>query len=82
MVFTHPDMLRLVVCVRSHLEKTTTWHDPRLTQLQSAAAQHPISGPPVHAHSLSNPAPTAQPPNINPETGICHETTAIHLLLG
>lgn len=53
----------------NHLEKTTTWHDPRLTQLQSAAAQHPISGPPVHAHSLSNPAPTAQPPNINPETG-------------
>lgn len=52
----------------NHLEKTTTWHDPRLTQLQSAAAQHPISGPPVHAHSLSNPAPTAQPPNINPET--------------
>lgn len=52
----------------NHLEKTTTWHDPRLSQLQSAAAQHPISGTPVHAHSLSNPAPTTQPQNINPET--------------
>ncbi|XP_004550030.1 transcriptional coactivator YAP1 isoform X2 [Maylandia zebra] len=51
----------------NHLDKTTTWHDPRLAQLQSAAAQHPISGPPVHAHSLSNPAPTTQPQNINPE---------------
>uniref|UniRef100_I3JBA7 WW domain-containing protein n=1 Tax=Oreochromis niloticus TaxID=8128 RepID=I3JBA7_ORENI len=54
----------------NHLDKTTTWHDPRLAQLQSAAAQHPISGPPVHAHSLSNPAPTTQPQNINPEKGI------------
>lgn len=53
----------------NHLEKTTTWHDPRLAQLQSAASQHPIPGPPVHAHSLSNPAPTTQPQNINPETG-------------
>ncbi|XP_004550029.1 transcriptional coactivator YAP1 isoform X1 [Maylandia zebra] len=53
----------------NHLDKTTTWHDPRLAQLQSAAAQHPISGPPVHAHSLSNPAPTTQPQNINPEKG-------------
>lgn len=52
----------------NHLEKTTTWHDPRLAQLQSAASQHPIPGPPVHAHSLSNPAPTTQPQNINPET--------------
>ncbi|XP_059207612.1 transcriptional coactivator YAP1-like isoform X2 [Centropristis striata] len=52
----------------NHLEKTTTWHDPRLSQLQSAAAQHPLSGPPVHSHSLSNPAPTTQPQNINPET--------------
>ncbi|XP_076607217.1 transcriptional coactivator YAP1-like isoform X4 [Chaetodon auriga] len=53
----------------NHLDKTTTWHDPRLSQLQSAAAQqHPIPGPPVHAHSLSNPAPTTQQPNINPET--------------
>ncbi|XP_022070042.2 transcriptional coactivator YAP1-like isoform X2 [Acanthochromis polyacanthus] len=52
----------------NHRDKTTTWHDPRLSQLQSAAAQHPISGPPVHAHSLSNPAPTTQPQNINPET--------------
>ncbi|XP_030010751.1 transcriptional coactivator YAP1-like isoform X2 [Sphaeramia orbicularis] len=52
----------------NHLEKTTTWHDPRLSQLQSAAAQHPISGPPVHAHSLSNPVPTTQQQNIPPET--------------
>ncbi|XP_069577866.1 transcriptional coactivator YAP1-like [Brachyistius frenatus] len=52
----------------NHLDKTTTWHDPRLSQLQAAAAQHPISGPPVHAHSLSNPAPTTQPQSINPET--------------
>uniref|UniRef100_G3QBL9 WW domain-containing protein n=1 Tax=Gasterosteus aculeatus aculeatus TaxID=481459 RepID=G3QBL9_GASAC len=37
----------------NHLDKTTTWHDPRLSQLQSAAAQHPIAGTPVHAHSLS-----------------------------
>uniref|UniRef100_A0AAQ5ZFI7 WW domain-containing protein n=1 Tax=Amphiprion ocellaris TaxID=80972 RepID=A0AAQ5ZFI7_AMPOC len=29
----------------NHRDKTTTWHDPRLSQLQSAAAQHPISGP-------------------------------------
>lgn len=54
----------------NHLDKTTTWHDPRLAQLQSAAAQHPISPPaPVHAHSLSNPAPTVQAQNINPEPG-------------
>uniref|UniRef100_A0A671WTT7 Transcriptional coactivator YAP1-like n=1 Tax=Sparus aurata TaxID=8175 RepID=A0A671WTT7_SPAAU len=33
----------------NHLDKTTTWHDPRLSQLQSAAAQHPISGTPVHS---------------------------------
>ncbi|XP_042354888.1 transcriptional coactivator YAP1-like isoform X2 [Plectropomus leopardus] len=52
----------------NHLEKTTTWHDPRLSQLQSAAAPHPIAGTPVHAHSLSNPAPTTQPQNISPET--------------
>ncbi|XP_026227259.1 transcriptional coactivator YAP1-like isoform X2 [Anabas testudineus] len=51
----------------NHLDKTTTWHDPRLSQLQSAAA-HPIPGTPVHAHSLSNPAPTTQPQNIIPET--------------
>ncbi|XP_072302238.1 transcriptional coactivator YAP1-like isoform X2 [Eucyclogobius newberryi] len=53
----------------NHVDKTTTWHDPRLAQLQSAA-QHPLSGagPPAHTHSLSNPAPTVQPQNINPET--------------
>lgn len=60
-----------LLCVCSHLDKTTTWHDPRLSQLQPAAApQLSISGTPVHAHSLSNPAPTTQPQNINPETGI------------
>ncbi|XP_047463461.1 transcriptional coactivator YAP1-like isoform X2 [Mugil cephalus] len=52
----------------NHRDKTTTWHDPRLSQLQSAVPQHPISGAPVHAHSLSNSAPTTQPQNINPET--------------
>ncbi|XP_010791807.1 transcriptional coactivator YAP1-like isoform X1 [Notothenia coriiceps] len=53
----------------NHVDKTTTWHDPRIAQLQSAAAQHPISGTPIHAHSLSNPAPTTLQQNINPETG-------------
>lgn len=69
---TDADMFRLVVCVRSHLDKTTTWHDPRIAQLQSAAAQRPIAGTPVHTHSLSNPAqPATQPQNnISPETGI------------
>ncbi|XP_071754291.1 transcriptional coactivator YAP1-like isoform X2 [Centroberyx gerrardi] len=52
----------------NHLEQTTTWHDPRLSQLQSVAAQHPISGPPVHAHTLPNSASTTQPPNISAET--------------
>ncbi|XP_034462252.1 transcriptional coactivator YAP1-like isoform X2 [Hippoglossus hippoglossus] len=52
----------------NHLDKTTTWHDPRLSQLQSAATQHPITGTPIHAHSLSNPAPATQAQNINPET--------------
>ncbi|XP_051903327.1 transcriptional coactivator YAP1-like isoform X2 [Hippocampus zosterae] len=52
----------------NHLDKTTTWHDPRLTQLQSAAPQQP--GPsPVHAHSLSNPATATAPPNCNPDAG-------------
>ncbi|XP_041656708.1 transcriptional coactivator YAP1-like isoform X2 [Cheilinus undulatus] len=49
----------------NHVDKTTTWHDPRLSQLQSAAAQHQISAAPVHAHSLSNPAPTSQPQSIS-----------------
>ncbi|KAM9788745.1 transcriptional coactivator YAP1-like [Neosynchiropus ocellatus] len=53
----------------NHLEKTTTWHDPRLAQLQPAAAQHPISGAPIHAHSLSQPAAPTSPQSINPETG-------------
>uniref|UniRef100_A0A8C6WLW9 Yes1 associated transcriptional regulator n=1 Tax=Neogobius melanostomus TaxID=47308 RepID=A0A8C6WLW9_9GOBI len=39
----------------NHVDKTTTWHDPRLAQVQSAAAQHPLStaGPPAHTHTLS-----------------------------
>ncbi|KAL3042873.1 transcriptional coactivator YAP1-like [Trematomus bernacchii] len=53
----------------NHVDKTTTWQDPRIAQLQLAAAQHPISGTPIHAHSLSNPAPTTLQQNINPETG-------------
>ncbi|XP_061595759.1 transcriptional coactivator YAP1-like isoform X1 [Cololabis saira] len=57
----------------NHLEKTTTWHDPRLSQLQSAAAQHPLPGVPVHGHSLSNPAPTTQPPNISQDAGYLPE---------
>ncbi|XP_034406611.1 transcriptional coactivator YAP1-like isoform X2 [Cyclopterus lumpus] len=65
----------------NHLDKTTTWHDPRLSQLQSAAAQHPISGTPVHAHSLSNPAPTTQPQNINPETAQKMNTGILGLAL-
>ncbi|XP_054612046.1 transcriptional coactivator YAP1-like [Dunckerocampus dactyliophorus] len=48
----------------NHLDKTTTWHDPRLAQLQSAAAQHP-SPAPIHAHSLSNPATASTPQSIN-----------------
>ncbi|KAM4726425.1 transcriptional coactivator YAP1-like isoform 2-T2 [Anableps anableps] len=53
----------------NHVHKTTTWQDPRLSQLQSAAAQHQIACTPIHAHSFSNPAPTTQPKNIIPETG-------------
>lgn len=69
-----------LLCVRSHLDKTTTWHDPRVSQLQTAAAQHPISGAPVHTHSLSNPGPTTQPQNnINPETGIPLTPPPLHL---
>ncbi|XP_056267517.1 transcriptional coactivator YAP1-like isoform X2 [Pseudoliparis swirei] len=65
----------------NHLDKTTTWHDPRLSQLQSAAAQHPVSGTPVHAHSLSNPAPTTQPQSINPETAQKMNTGILGLAL-
>ncbi|XP_023197954.1 transcriptional coactivator YAP1-like isoform X1 [Xiphophorus maculatus] len=53
----------------NHVHRTTTWQDPRLSQLQSAAAQHQIACTPSHAHSFSNPAPTTQPKNIVPETG-------------
>ncbi|XP_024122107.1 transcriptional coactivator YAP1 isoform X1 [Oryzias melastigma] len=52
----------------NHLDKTTTWLDPRLSQLQSAQ-QHPISTAPVHSHSFSNPAPTTPAQSINPEPG-------------
>uniref|UniRef100_A0A3P9I183 WW domain-containing protein n=1 Tax=Oryzias latipes TaxID=8090 RepID=A0A3P9I183_ORYLA len=51
----------------NHLDKTTTWLDPRLSQLQSA--QHPIANAPVHSHSFSNPAPTTQAQSVNPESG-------------
>lgn len=68
-----------LLCVRSHLDKTTTWHDPRVPQLQSAASQHPIANTPVHAHSLSNPAATTQAQNsINPEPGIILSSPTIH----
>ncbi|XP_077402391.1 transcriptional coactivator YAP1-like isoform X3 [Vanacampus margaritifer] len=50
----------------NHLDKTTTWHDPRLTQLQSAAPPHPGGPSPVHAHSLSNPAT----PSCNTDAGL------------
>ncbi|XP_023818353.1 transcriptional coactivator YAP1 isoform X2 [Oryzias latipes] len=50
----------------NHLDKTTTWLDPRLSQLQSA--QHPIANAPVHSHSFSNPAPTTQAQSVNPES--------------
>lgn len=66
------NVLRLVVVcsVGSHMDKTTTWHDPRVPQLQSAASQHPIASAPVHAHSLSNPAASTQAQNnITPEPG-------------
>ncbi|XP_013858633.1 transcriptional coactivator YAP1 isoform X1 [Austrofundulus limnaeus] len=53
----------------NHLQKTTTWQDPRLSQLQSAAVHHQIPCAPVHAHSFSNPAPTTQPQTISSETG-------------
>ncbi|XP_008425352.1 transcriptional coactivator YAP1-like isoform X1 [Poecilia reticulata] len=53
----------------NHAQRSTTWQDPRLSQLQSAAAQHQIACTPSHAHSFSNPAPTTQPKNIIPETG-------------
>ncbi|CAL9685512.1 unnamed protein product [Knipowitschia caucasica] len=52
----------------NHVDKTTTWHDPRLTQLQAAAAQHPLSGPPAHTNAHSNQAPTVQPANISTDT--------------
>ncbi|XP_007556469.1 PREDICTED: transcriptional coactivator YAP1-like isoform X3 [Poecilia mexicana] len=52
----------------NHAQRSTTWQDPRLSQLQSAAAQHQIACTPSHAHSFSNPAPTTQPKNIIPET--------------
>lgn len=72
---TLTDALTFIACCVcffffSHVHKTTTWQDPRLSQLQSAAAQHPVARTPIHAHSFSNPAPTTQPKNIIPETGI------------
>lgn len=58
-----------LLCLFSHLQKTTTWQDPRLSQLQSATVQHQIPCAPVHTHSFSNPAPTTQPQPISSETG-------------
>ncbi|KAM4620429.1 transcriptional coactivator YAP1-like isoform 1-T2 [Polymixia lowei] len=51
----------------NHLDQTTTWHDPRLSQLQSLAAQHPIAGTPVYANTLANSTSTSQTQNISPE---------------
>uniref|UniRef100_A0A667Y8M8 WW domain-containing protein n=1 Tax=Myripristis murdjan TaxID=586833 RepID=A0A667Y8M8_9TELE len=56
----------------NHLDQTTTWHDPRLPQLQSAAAQHPISGPPVHfyfvlSHCCPGPLPEGWEQAVTPE---------------
>uniref|UniRef100_A0A3P9ACG0 WW domain-containing protein n=1 Tax=Esox lucius TaxID=8010 RepID=A0A3P9ACG0_ESOLU len=41
----------------NHLEQTTTWHDPRLSHLQTTAAPHPLSAPPPHTHTLAHPGP-------------------------
>uniref|UniRef100_A0A8C7ZQ24 WW domain-containing protein n=1 Tax=Oryzias sinensis TaxID=183150 RepID=A0A8C7ZQ24_9TELE len=48
----------------NHLDKTTTWLDPRLSQLQSA--QHPIANAPVHSHSFS-PLPEGWEQAVTPE---------------
>ncbi|XP_056140944.1 transcriptional coactivator YAP1-like isoform X1 [Lampris incognitus] len=54
----------------NHLDQTTTWHDPRLSQLQSMAAQHPIPSTPVYPHTLTNSTSTTQSQNnVNSETG-------------
>ncbi|XP_056140945.1 transcriptional coactivator YAP1-like isoform X2 [Lampris incognitus] len=53
----------------NHLDQTTTWHDPRLSQLQSMAAQHPIPSTPVYPHTLTNSTSTTQSQNnVNSET--------------
>ncbi|XP_020320732.2 transcriptional coactivator YAP1 isoform X1 [Oncorhynchus kisutch] len=41
----------------NHLDQTTTWHDPRLSHLQTNAAAHLLSAPPPHTHTLAHPAP-------------------------
>ncbi|KAM6987075.1 transcriptional coactivator YAP1-like [Aplochiton taeniatus] len=56
----------------NHQEQTTTWHDPRLSQLQTNAAPHPTAGPPPQAHTLANPAPTTLN-NAGPDTGALPE---------
>ncbi|XP_046876595.1 transcriptional coactivator YAP1-like [Hypomesus transpacificus] len=53
----------------NHLDQITTWHDPRLSHLQTSAAPNPIASPPPHAHTLTNPAPTTQTHNASPDTG-------------
>ncbi|XP_028977077.1 transcriptional coactivator YAP1 [Esox lucius] len=56
----------------NHLEQTTTWHDPRLSHLQTTAAPHPLSAPPPHTHTLAHPGPnthTHTQSNASPNTG-------------
>ncbi|XP_055797380.1 transcriptional coactivator YAP1-like [Salvelinus fontinalis] len=52
----------------NHLDQTTTWHDPRLSHLQTNAAPHLLSAPPPHTHTLAHPAPNTQS-NTNSNTG-------------
>nr|XP_046187106.1 transcriptional coactivator YAP1-like isoform X1 [Oncorhynchus gorbuscha] len=54
----------------NHLDQTTTWHDPRLSHLQTNAAAHLLSAPPPHTHTLAHPAPnTHTQSNTNSNTG-------------
>ncbi|XP_038860856.1 transcriptional coactivator YAP1-like [Salvelinus namaycush] len=54
----------------NHLDQTTTWHDPRLSHLQTNAAPHLLSAPPPHTHTLAHPAPnTHTQSNTSSNTG-------------
>uniref|UniRef100_A0AAZ3REX2 WW domain-containing protein n=1 Tax=Oncorhynchus tshawytscha TaxID=74940 RepID=A0AAZ3REX2_ONCTS len=54
----------------NHLDQTTTWHDPRLSHLQTNAAAHLLSAPPPHTHTLAHPAPnTHTQSNTSSNTG-------------